>query len=91
LVRKQLKGSFSRSSVNAQSGVATPAGGGYVGGLVIMALAFLTPAFVFIPSATLVLTFFFSTLNSHVPPNDLEFLEFTKSIIRVTDPLGRSL
>ena len=79
--------------MNAQSGVATPAGGVYVGGLVIMALAFLTPAFVFIPSATLVLTkyFFFSTLNSHVPPNDLEFLEFTKSIIRVTDPLGRSL
>ena len=52
---KNIKGSFSRSSVNAQSGVATPAGGVYVGGLVIMALAFLTPAFVFIPSATLVL------------------------------------
>ena len=60
-----IQGSFSRSSVNAQSGVATPAGGVYVGGLVIMALAFLTPAFVFIPSATLVLANISFIFNSH--------------------------
>ena len=48
-----VTGSFSRSSVNDQSSVATPAGGVYVGVLVLMAIAFLTPAFVYIPSATL--------------------------------------
>ena len=48
-----VTGSFSRSSVNDQSSVATPGGGIYVGGLVLMAIAFLTPAFVYIPSATL--------------------------------------
>ena len=36
-----VTGSFSRSSVNDQSSVATPAGGIYVGALVLMAIAFL--------------------------------------------------
>ena len=36
-----VTGSFSRSSVNDQSSVATPAGGVYVGVLVLMAIAFL--------------------------------------------------
>ena len=44
-----VTGSFSRSSVNDQSNVATPAGGIMVGTLVIFALAFLTPAFEYIP------------------------------------------
>jgi len=48
-----VTGSFSRSSVNAQSNVSTPAGGVMVGVLVILALAFLTPAFEYIPSACL--------------------------------------
>ena len=48
-----VTGSFSRSSVNDQSNVATPAGGIMVGVLVILALAFLTSAFEYIPAATL--------------------------------------
>ena len=48
-----ITGSFSRSSINDQSNVATPAGGLTVGAIVLLALAYLTPAFEFIPSATL--------------------------------------
>lgn len=48
-----VTGSFSRSSVNDQSNVATPAGGVMVGVLVLLALAFLTSAFEYIPAATL--------------------------------------
>ncbi|CAG5106612.1 Oidioi.mRNA.OKI2018_I69.chr1.g2919.t1.cds [Oikopleura dioica] len=48
-----VTGSFSRSSVNNQSNVSTPAGGIMVGVLVILALAFLTPAFEYIPAACL--------------------------------------
>ena len=46
-------GSFSRTAVNAASGVKTPFGGLYTGGLVILALAFLMPYCAYIPKATL--------------------------------------
>ncbi len=42
-------GSFSRSSVNAASGVATPLGGVYTGALVMLALAAFMPACAYIP------------------------------------------
>lgn len=40
-----VTGSFSRTAVNATSGVRTPAGGIVTGLLVVLALAFLTPTF----------------------------------------------
>jgi len=46
-------GSFSRTAVNAASGVKTPMGGIYTGALVILCLAFLMPFCAFIPKATL--------------------------------------
>eukprot|EP00092_Neocalanus_flemingeri_P010828 GFUD01011660.1.p1 GENE.GFUD01011660.1~~GFUD01011660.1.p1 ORF type:complete len:675 (+),score=113.89 GFUD01011660.1:76-2100(+) len=46
-------GSFSRTAVNSASGVKTPFGGIYTGGLVILCLAFLMPYCAFIPKATL--------------------------------------
>eukprot|EP00092_Neocalanus_flemingeri_P034435 GFUD01037444.1.p1 GENE.GFUD01037444.1~~GFUD01037444.1.p1 ORF type:complete len:657 (+),score=135.37 GFUD01037444.1:71-2041(+) len=46
-------GSFSRTAVNSASGVKTPLGGIYTGGLVILCLAFLMPFCAFIPKATL--------------------------------------
>lgn len=46
-------GSFSRTAVNSASGVKTPLGGIYTGGLVILCLAFLMPYCAFIPKATL--------------------------------------
>ncbi|KAA0193075.1 hypothetical protein HAZT_HAZT008552 [Hyalella azteca] len=46
-------GSFSRTAVNATSGVKTQAGGLTTGLLVILALLFLTPAFKYIPKASL--------------------------------------
>ncbi|KAI6654898.1 Sodium-independent sulfate anion transporter-like [Oopsacas minuta] len=48
-----VTGSFSRTAVNSQSGVATPAGGVYTGILVLLALQFLTPAFSYIPTSSL--------------------------------------
>ena len=48
-----ITGSFSRSSINDQSNVSTAAGGIMVGTIVLLALAYLTPAFEYIPSATL--------------------------------------
>ncbi|XP_068214134.1 sodium-independent sulfate anion transporter-like isoform X2 [Palaemon carinicauda] len=48
-----VTGSFSRTAVNATSGVKTPAGGIVTGVLVILALAVLTPYFKYIPKATL--------------------------------------
>lgn len=48
-----VTGSFSRTAVNAQSGVATPAGGIVTGVLVLIATQFLTPLFQYIPSAAL--------------------------------------
>ncbi|XP_022162658.1 sodium-independent sulfate anion transporter-like [Myzus persicae] len=46
-------GSFSRSAVNAASGVRTPMGGFYSGILVIVALLFCTPYFYYIPKSAL--------------------------------------
>ncbi|KAL5244793.1 hypothetical protein ACI65C_012203 [Semiaphis heraclei] len=46
-------GSFSRSAVNAASGVRTPLGGLYSGILVIVALLFCTPYFYYIPKSAL--------------------------------------
>ncbi|XP_071531190.1 sodium-independent sulfate anion transporter-like isoform X2 [Panulirus ornatus] len=46
-------GSLSRSAVNLTSGVRTPAGGLITGIMVLLALAFLTPCFSYIPKSTL--------------------------------------
>jgi len=46
-------GSFSRTAVNSASGVRSPFGGVFTGGLVILCLAFLIPFCAFIPKATL--------------------------------------
>jgi sodium-independent sulfate anion transporter 11 len=48
-----VSASFSRSAVNEASGVRTPLGGLWTGGLVLLSLAFLTPSFYFIPKAAL--------------------------------------
>ena len=48
-----MTGSFSRTAVNAQSGVQTPAGGVVTGLLVVIATQFLTPLFTYIPTAAL--------------------------------------
>ena len=48
-----VTGSFSRTAVNAQSGVQTPAGGIVTGVIVVIATAFLTPVFKYIPTAAL--------------------------------------
>nr|CAB3266193.1 sodium-independent sulfate anion transporter-like [Phallusia mammillata] len=48
-----ITGSFSRTAINAQSGVKTPAGGIFTGCVVIIGLAVLTPLFYFIPKAAL--------------------------------------
>lgn len=48
-----VTGSFSRTAVNFQSGVRTPAAGIFTGAVVMLALAFLTPLFRLIPEATL--------------------------------------
>ncbi|XP_077979767.1 sodium-independent sulfate anion transporter-like [Glandiceps talaboti] len=48
-----VTGSFSRTAVNSQSGVKTPLGGVFTGILIILALVVLTPAFQFIPQASL--------------------------------------
>jgi len=46
-------GSFSRTAVNAASGVKSPLGGIFTGGLVILTLQFLIPFCAFIPKASL--------------------------------------
>ncbi|CAH1794151.1 unnamed protein product [Owenia fusiformis] len=48
-----VTGSFSRTAVNSQSGVKTPAGGIFTGCLILLALAVLTPAFYYIPQSAL--------------------------------------
>lgn len=48
-----IAGSFSRTAVNSQSSVKTPAGGIITGTVVIVALILLTPAFKYIPNAAL--------------------------------------
>ena len=46
-------GSFSRTAVNSASGVKSPFGGIFTGGLVLLCLQFLMPYCAFIPKATL--------------------------------------
>ncbi|XP_067928347.1 sodium-independent sulfate anion transporter-like [Watersipora subatra] len=48
-----ITGSFSRTAINSQSGVTTPAGGIWTGLVVILALAVLTPYFSYIPQTAL--------------------------------------
>lgn len=48
-----VTGSFTRTAVNNASGVKTPLGGAVTGAMVLLALAFLTQTFYFIPKATL--------------------------------------
>ncbi|KAL0105639.1 hypothetical protein PUN28_015852 [Cardiocondyla obscurior] len=48
-----VTGSFTRTAVNHASGVKTPLGGIFTGGLVLLALGLLTSTFRFIPKATL--------------------------------------
>ncbi|XP_058983845.1 sodium-independent sulfate anion transporter isoform X2 [Musca domestica] len=48
-----VTGSFTRTAVNNASGVKTPLGGAVTGALVLMALAFLTKTFYYIPKSTL--------------------------------------
>ncbi|NXN97359.1 S2611 protein, partial [Rhinopomastus cyanomelas] len=48
-----ITGSFGRTAVNAQSGVCTPAGGLVTGALVLLALAYLTSLFYYVPRAAL--------------------------------------
>ncbi|XP_061387889.1 sodium-independent sulfate anion transporter [Musca vetustissima] len=48
-----ITGSFTRTSINHSSGVKTTMGGAFTGALVLLALAFLTTTFSYIPKATL--------------------------------------
>ncbi|CAL8358386.1 unnamed protein product [Boreogadus saida] len=48
-----VTGSFGRTAVNSQSGVCTPAGGIMNSAVVMLSLAFLMPAFCYIPKASL--------------------------------------
>ncbi|XP_052766037.1 sodium-independent sulfate anion transporter-like isoform X2 [Mya arenaria] len=48
-----VTGSFSRTAVNSQSGVRTPMAGVWTGGIIILALAFLTPLFEYVPKSAL--------------------------------------
>ncbi|XP_075946575.1 sodium-independent sulfate anion transporter [Anarhichas minor] len=48
-----VTGSFGRTAVNSQTGVCTPAGGIVTGVIVLLSLAFLMPAFYYIPKACL--------------------------------------
>uniref|UniRef100_A0A665UTE8 Sodium-independent sulfate anion transporter n=1 Tax=Echeneis naucrates TaxID=173247 RepID=A0A665UTE8_ECHNA len=48
-----VTGSFGRTAVNSQTGVCTPAGGIITSMIVLLSLAFLMPAFYYIPKASL--------------------------------------
>uniref|UniRef100_A0A7N6BTU3 Sodium-independent sulfate anion transporter n=1 Tax=Anabas testudineus TaxID=64144 RepID=A0A7N6BTU3_ANATE len=48
-----VTGSFGRTAVNSQTGVCTPAGGIITSAIVLLSLAFLMPAFYYIPKASL--------------------------------------
>ncbi|KAJ9066149.1 hypothetical protein DSO57_1012340 [Entomophthora muscae] len=56
-------GSFPTSAVNSQSGVRTPLGGIFTGVIVTLAMLFLTPAFSYIPTATLSAIIFFAAIH----------------------------
>ncbi|XP_031554144.1 sodium-independent sulfate anion transporter-like isoform X1 [Actinia tenebrosa] len=66
-----VTGSFSRTAVNAQSGVTTPAGGIFTGAIVLLALGVLTPFFKYIPKASLAALIISSVLTMieyHIVP-----------------------
>ncbi|BFZ18038.1 hypothetical protein BsWGS_21077 [Bradybaena similaris] len=48
-----ITGSFTRTAVNSQTGVRTPLGGIFTGGLVLLSLGVLTPWFSYIPKSAL--------------------------------------
>lgn len=48
-----VTGSFGRTAVNSQTGVCTPAGGIVTSAIVLLSLAYLMPAFYYIPKASL--------------------------------------
>ncbi|KAK2166857.1 hypothetical protein LSH36_34g03057 [Paralvinella palmiformis] len=58
-----VTGSFSRTAVNSQSGVKTPAGGIWTATLVLLALAFLTPLFKYVPDAALACVIIMAVLD----------------------------
>ncbi|XP_073246332.1 sodium-independent sulfate anion transporter-like isoform X1 [Porites lutea] len=67
-----VTGSFSRTAVNAQSGVATPAGGIFTGAIVLLALGVLTPSFKYIPKASLaalIMSSVVTMIEYHILPN----------------------
>ncbi|CAH1273375.1 SLC26A11 [Branchiostoma lanceolatum] len=58
-----VTGSFSRTAVNSASGVMTPLGTIFTGTLVILAMLFVTPYFMYIPSAALGAVIIASVIN----------------------------
>ncbi|ESO02688.1 hypothetical protein HELRODRAFT_106819 [Helobdella robusta] len=58
-----ITGTFSRTALNAASGVKTPAGGIVTGALVLIALQFLTPLFYYIPEAALAVVIIMAVLD----------------------------
>ncbi|KAK3586011.1 hypothetical protein CHS0354_033128 [Potamilus streckersoni] len=58
-----VTGSFSRTAVNSQSGVRTPAAGIFTGAIIIIALWFLTPWFYYIPDSALSAVIIFAVLQ----------------------------
>lgn len=67
-----VTGSFSRTAVNAQSGVATPAGGIFTGAIVLLALGLLTDSFKYIPKASLaalIMSSVITMIEYHIVPN----------------------
>ena len=58
-----ITGSFSRTAVNAASGVQTPAGGIITGAIVLIATQYLTPIFTYVPSAALASVIMLSAIS----------------------------
>jgi sodium-independent sulfate anion transporter 11 len=48
-----ITGSFTRSAINRSAGVRTPMGGVFTSIITLLTIAFLTPAFCYVPKATL--------------------------------------
>ncbi|KAG0225446.1 hypothetical protein BGW42_004437 [Actinomortierella wolfii] len=64
-----VTGSFSRSAVKVQCGVRTPFAGFVTGALVLLALFFLTPAFYWIPDASLCAVIIVAVSTLIAPPS----------------------
>jgi len=84
-----ITGSFSRTAINNQSKVKTPAGGIFTGLLVILGLIFLTPLFYYIPKASLAAVIIsavlfmvdFSTVHRLWYVNKLDLLPLTVTFL----------